>query len=134
MTLQEGLILTMVLAAATDRNLSRAEQKRLRELVAHLPVFEKFDQRELVRVCEDSAKLLASEGGIDRAARVIKKAVPRRHGLTAYTLACDILAADNRVGEVEIGLLDLLAELFGLDSLTCAAIETASRARYVRVK
>jgi hypothetical protein len=131
MTLHEGLIWTMVLASAADRNLSRAEQKRLRDVVGHLPVFDGFDARGLGKVCEACARTLIEDNGIDRAARLIKKAIPRRFGETAYVLACDIIAADRRVGDNEIGVLDLLAELFGLDSLTCAALEAAARARYV---
>jgi|KBSSwiStaDraftv2_1062776.scaffolds.fasta_scaffold120547_4 hypothetical protein len=130
MNLHEGLIMTMVLAAATDRNLSRAEQKRLRDLVAHLPVFTDFEPKNLARVCESCAATLAGDNGIDRAARLIKKAVPKRFGPTAYTIACDMLAADGRIGDIEVGLLDMLADLFSIDSLSCAAIEMASRARY----
>ena len=134
MNLHEGMIMTMVLAAATDRNLSRAEQKRLRDLVSHLPIFSDFDARNLARVCETCAATLAGDNGIDRAARLIKKGVPKRFGPTAYTIACDMLAADGRIGDVEVGLLDLLADLFGMDSLTCAAIELASRVRYAAPK
>ncbi len=130
MTLHEGLIWTMVLACAADRELSRAEQKRLRELVAHLPVFADFDQRALAKVCEACAAQLTAEHGVDRVARLIKKSVPKRLGETAYVLACDILSADGRNGANELGVLDLLADLFGLDSLRCAALEAAARARY----
>lgn len=132
MTLHEGLIWTMVLACAADRDLSRAEQKRLRELVAHLPVFAEFDQRTLAKVCEACAGQLLAENGVDRVARLIKKSVPKRFGETAYVLACDIIAADGRASTNELGVLDLLADLFGLDSLRCAALEAGARARYVK--
>jgi hypothetical protein len=47
-------------------------------------------------------------------------------------LACDLIAAEGQVRDTEIGVLDLLADLFDIDSLTCAALETAARARYAK--
>lgn len=130
--LQEGLIWTMVLAAGADRDLSPAEVDAMRDLVEHLPVFRGFRVDRLPKVTESCATALGADGGLDKVAAFIRKTVPRRFGETAYALACDMIAAERKVHDMEIGVLDLLAELFDIDSLTCAALETAARARYAR--
>lgn len=130
--LQDGLIWTMVLASAADRDLSPEEIGTMRDLVEHLPVFRGFKIERLPRITEACAAALAGDGGLDKVTAFIRRTVPRRFGETAYALACDLIAAENQVRDTEIGVLDLLAEIFDLDSLTCAALETAARARYAR--
>ncbi|MCW5746921.1 MAG: tellurite resistance TerB family protein [Alphaproteobacteria bacterium] len=130
--LQDGLIWTMVLASAADRDFSLEEIDTMRDLVEHLPVFRGFKVERLPKVTEACAMALASKGGLDKVAAFIRKTVPRRFGETAYALACDLIAAEGKVRDTEIGVLDLLAELFDIDSLTCAALETAARARYAK--
>src|SRR5688572_31521729 len=61
---------TTLFRSAADRNLSRAEQKRLRDLVGHLLVFDGFDVRGLGKVCEACARTLMEDNGIDRAVRL----------------------------------------------------------------
>jgi hypothetical protein len=130
--LQDGLIWTMVLASAADRDLSDAEVDTMRDLVEHLPVFRGFKIDRLPKVTETCAATLAAEGGLDKVSAFIRKTVPSRFGETAYALACDLIAAEGQVRDTEIGVLDLLADLFDIDSLTCAALETAARARYAK--
>ena len=130
--LQEGLVWTMVLATIDDRRLSRVEIRAMRDSVGHLPVFAGVDLKELPAVAEACAEALAGENGVDVAARRIKRAVPRKMGETAYLLACDMMASDGRVGSDDVEVLDLLADIFALDSLTCAALETAARARFAK--
>ncbi|QQS14342.1 MAG: tellurite resistance TerB family protein [Rhodospirillales bacterium] len=130
--MQDGLIWTMVLASAANRDLTKIEIDTMQDLVAHLPVFRGFKVARLPTVTEACATVLAGRNGLDKVAARIKQAVPRRLGETAYALACDIIAAEGHVDVNEIGVLDLLAELFSLDSLTCAALEAGARARYAR--
>lgn len=130
--LQDGLIWTMVLASAADRDFSPTEIDTLRDLVEHLPVFHGFKVDRLPKVTETCAATLIADGGVDKVAAFIRKTVPRPFGETAYALACDLIASEGHVRDTEIGVLDLLAELFDLDSLTCAALETAARARYAK--
>lgn len=130
--LQDGLIWTMVLASAADRDLSSAEVDTMRDLVEHLPVFRGFEVDRLPKVTEACATALGGAGGLDKVTAFIRRTVPRRFGETAYALACDLIAAEGQVRDTEIGVLDLLAELFDIDSLTCAALETAARARYAQ--
>ncbi|WP_178130776.1 tellurite resistance TerB family protein [Reyranella sp. CPCC 100927] len=130
--LQDGLIWTMVLASAADRDFSKTEIDTLRDLVEHLPVFRGFKIDRLPKVTEACASTLIADGGVDKVAAFIRKTVSRRFGETAYALACDLIASEGQVRDTEIGVLDLLAELFDLDSLTCAALETAARARYAK--
>jgi hypothetical protein len=128
--LQDGLIWTMVLASAADRDLSSEEVGAMRDLVEHLPVFRGFKIERLPKVTEACATALGGTNGLEKVTGFIRKTVPRRFGETAYALACDMIASEGRVRDTEIGVLDLLAEVFDIDSLTCAALETAARARY----
>ena len=130
--LQDGLIWTMVLASAADRDLSPAEVDTMRDLVEHLPVFKGFKVDRLPTVTEACAAALVADGGLDKVTGFIGQTVPKRFGETAYALACDLIASEGQVRDTEIGVLDLLAELFDIDSLTCAALETAARARYAK--
>jgi tellurite resistance protein len=130
--LQDGLIWTMVLASAADRDLSPTEIDTMRDLVEHLPVFRGFKVERLPKVTETCAATLVADGGLDKVSAFIRKTVPKRFGETAYALACDLIASEGQVRDTEIGVLDLLAEIFDIDSLTCAALETAARARYAK--
>ncbi|HJQ59847.1 MAG TPA: tellurite resistance TerB family protein [Vineibacter sp.] len=130
--LQDGLVWTMVLASAADHDLSPTEVETMRDLVEHLPVFRGFKVDRLPKVTEACASALGTASGLEKVTAFIRKTVPRRLGETAYALACDLIASEGEVRDTEIGVLDLLADLFDIDSLTCAALETSARARYAK--
>ncbi len=130
MTPQDGLVYTMVLVSAADRDMSDAQLERLRGLVDRLPVFKKYDQRKLAAAAADCAKMLGSKNGLERTLAAIKKSLPTRLVSTAYALACDIAAAEGKVKIEEMQLLDMLADTLDVNRLEQEAIHFAAGARY----
>jgi tellurite resistance protein len=129
-TPQEGLVYTMVMVAAADRDLNAKETARLEALVGHLPAFRSFDRRKLPQTAEACAKLLSGPNGLERTLAAIKKALPDRLATTAFALACDMIAADGSVHLEEMTLLNMLADTLNIDRLEQAAIQFAAGARY----
>ena len=130
MTPQDGLVYTMVLVSAVDRDMSDAQLERLRGLVDRLPVFKRYDQRKLAAAAAQCVKLLGGRNGLERTVAAIKKALPRRLATTAYALACDLAAADGQVKIEEMQALDMLADALDVNRLEQEAIHFAAGARY----
>ncbi|HXV30626.1 MAG TPA: tellurite resistance TerB family protein [Sinorhizobium sp.] len=126
----EALVYVMVMMSAVDRNMSDDEFARIGGLVRFLPSFEDFDENELIRIGRDCAAQLAASEGLDVTLEMVREALPQRLHDTAYALAVEIAAADQRVRNEEIRLLQLLRDRLGLDKLTCAAIERGAIARF----
>jgi tellurite resistance protein len=49
---------------------------------------------------------------------------------TAYAVACDVAAADSKMGQEELRMLQEIRYELNVDRLHGAAIETAARARF----
>lgn len=128
-----GLIYTMVLMSAADRNMTDAELRTIGEIVQYLPIFDDFDDDRLPHVAGDCAALLDDDDGLDRVIEVIREALPNKLRETAYAVACDVAAADGKVGQEEIRLLEILRYGLDIDRLTAAAIERGARARHTRI-
>lgn len=106
------------------------EFARIGVLVRFLPSFDGFDEDHLIHIGRDCAAQLAAPEGLDVALEMVREALPKRLYETAYALAVEIAAADQRIRDEEIRLLQLLRDRFGLDKLTCAAIERGAIARF----
>ena len=130
-TPHEALIYAMVLVSAADREMPDAELEAMSDMVAHLPVFRGFDRRKVTKVGAACAKLLADEDGLDKTLDQIKAALPKKLHETAYALACDVAAADGKVGQEESRVLELIRFRLDIGRLPAAAIERGSRARYM---
>jgi hypothetical protein len=61
---------------------------------------------------------------------LIASALPKKLYETAYALAVEVAAADLKVPDEEIRLLELLRDALNLDKLVTAAIERSARARH----
>jgi len=129
----EALIYVMVLASASDRNMTDAEMRAIGEIVQFLPVFEGFDTDSIPKVAGACAKLLQDADGLDKAFAFIKKGLPPKLRETAYAIACDVVAADVRASQEELRLLEMVRDQLEIDRLVAAAIERGSRARHLRV-
>ncbi|MCY4467364.1 MAG: tellurite resistance TerB family protein [Thiotrichales bacterium] len=127
---QRALIYIMVVMAAADREMTDRELKRIGDQVRNLPVFAGFDEEELVSSAEECAAQLVQEGGLDRFLDMISDSLPSSLVETGYALACEIAAADLRVQQEEIRLLQILRDRLGVDRLVASAIERAVRARH----
>ena len=60
---QTAMIYTMVLISAADRDMTDQEIRRIGDIVRSLPVFEDFDQEQLVPIAEECAARLNRDGG-----------------------------------------------------------------------
>ena len=130
LTQHEALIHVMVMMSAVDRTMTDGEMERIGRLSRFLPVFEGFDDEELVRIARDCAQLLSGPEGLDITLELVREALPARLHDTAYALAVEIASADLALRREEIRLLQLLRDRLNLDKLTCAAIERAAVARF----
>lgn len=128
----EALIYVMVLASASDRNMTDAELREMGETVRFLPAFRGFDPDNIPKVAAACAKLLQDGNGLDKAFRFIKMKLPTKLRETAYAIACDVVAADKRASQEELRLLEMVRDQLEIDRLVAAAIERGSRARHLR--
>ena len=129
-TIHDALIYVMVMASAVDAQMPDSELARIGRLTRFLPVFSGFDTDRLIEISQDCANLLSGPEGLDIVLEIIKDALPHRLYDTAYALAVEIAMADLNVSQEEIRLLQLLRDRFGLDKLTCAALERGAIARF----
>lgn len=131
LTPREALIASMVLMAAADgTGATDAEVKRMNRLVADLPAFGGSAASEVEVASEVVVGLLAEPDGIEKAATLIRDALPPRLRETAYLLACEIAAADGEANQEELRMLQDFRIMLDIDRLIAGAIEHAAKARY----
>ena len=131
---QEALVCTMVLVAATDGGITDREIGVMSALVQTLPVFNGFSTEQLDAATEAAINLLREDDGLDRAAGLIREALPTRLRETAYALACEVVAGDGFAAQATLQMLEFVLNELHLDPLVASAIERATRARYRRVE
>ncbi len=125
-----ALIYPRVLVSAADGSMSDAELARIGEIVRTLPVFKDYDRNQLARTAEDCAELLAAEDGLDTVLGIVAESLPEELRETAYALACDVAAANLRIDQETLRLLEILRHRLGVGRLPAAAIERGARARH----
>jgi len=126
-----ALIYTMVLVSASDREMTDSELQTMGGIVTHLPVFRGYDAARLTATARECAELMDDPDGLDKAFELIAGGLPPRLHETAYALACDVAAADGRVSQEELRLLEMLRHRLEVGRLPAAAIERGARARYM---
>ncbi len=129
-TPHEALIYVMITMSAADRQISDRELDRISQVVKQLPVFMGFDENNLAPAAERCGDLLSQEEGLEELLEQVATALPKKLHETAYALAVEVAAADLRVPDEEIRLLELLRDALHLDKLVTAAIERSARARH----
>ncbi len=127
---QAALVYTMVLVSAADGRMTDMEMRTIGDMVGHLPAFRDYDTDLLPRTLEACAEILDAEDGLEQALALIKATLPEPLRETAYTLACDLVAAEGSATQETLRLLEILRHRLDLDRLIAAAIERGSRARY----
>jgi tellurite resistance protein len=128
---QEALVCTMVLVAAAETGgITDREIGVMATLVQTLPVFEGFSNAHLQRAIEATIGLLGEAEGLPHAGQLIRASLGPRLRETAYTLACDVVAADRVHGQSILRMLEFLRDELKLEALVASAIERATRARY----
>ncbi|HET8728625.1 MAG TPA: tellurite resistance TerB family protein [Alphaproteobacteria bacterium] len=124
-----ALIYTMVLAAASNGDMTDREIHTLGEMVNFLPVFRTFDHDRLPRLTRETVDLMRDEDGLDKALDAIETALPEHLRETAYAIACDVIAVDGQASQEELRLLEMLRDHLDIDRLHAAAIERGARVR-----
>jgi hypothetical protein len=130
---QEALVCTMVLVAAAETGgISDPEIGVMATLVQTLPIFRGFSSERLDHATLAATGLLREDNGLALAGQLIRNSLSARLRETAYTLACEVVAADNAPSQPILHMLEFIAAELKLDRLVIAAIERGTRARYQR--
>jgi len=110
-----------------------SELRRMGQLVSTLPVFRDFEIDDLPSSTQDCAAILSDDDGLDKVLGLISDGLPQKLRETAYAVACDIAAADGKVGQEEARILELLRHHTGVGRLAAAAIERGAKARHATI-
>jgi tellurite resistance protein len=132
MSPQDALVAVMVAISASDEQLRTAELVAIQRTVNHMPVFGDYDADRIRTVSQTVFDLFEEEDGLDALFGLIRAALPERLHETAYALACDVVAADGRLRDMELRMLEEVREDLSIDRLHAAAIEWGARVRHLK--
>jgi len=123
----------MIAVSASDEEIRTAELLTIQQVVNHLPVFGDYDTDRLKRIAATVFELFEEEDGLGALFGLVRENLPEHLHETAYALACDVAAADGRLNQPELRLLEEIRHELEIDRLHAAAIERGSRARHMRL-
>ena len=124
-----ALVHLMVMVSASDREMSDKELKTMGGIVSTMPIFEGYDSDKLLNDTGSCADILGEDEGMETVLGLLKEALPKECGDTAYAIACDVAVADSHLSQEELRILELIRHALGVDRLTAAAIERGAVAR-----
>ncbi|WP_207186696.1 tellurite resistance TerB family protein [Phaeovulum veldkampii] len=128
---QDALVAVMVAVSVSDENIRTAELVAIERMVNHMPIFASYDIDRIPVVAQTVYALLEEEEGLDALFGLVRDALPEKLFETAYALACDVAAADGKLGEIELRMLEEVRHELEVDRLNAAAIERGARARHM---
>ena len=131
LTAQDCLVAVMVAVSASDGDMGTTELIKIQTAVNLLPIFADFDVDRIKPVSQLVLDLFDQEDGLDALFGLVREALPDRLNETAYALACDVAAADGKLEEAEMRILEEVRYELDLDRLHAAAIERGARARHL---
>jgi tellurite resistance protein len=123
----------MIAVSASDEDIRTSELITIQSIVNHLPIFSDYDVDRIKTVAAMVLDLLSEEEGLDAFFGLIRSSLPEGLNETAYVIACDVAAADGKMGQEELRMLQEIRYELSIDRLHGAAIETAARARFQTV-
>lgn len=129
---QDSLVALMIAVSAADMEIKTSELVAIQSLVNHLPIFADYDSDRIKIIAQTVFDLLEEEDGLDALFGLMRDSLPERLNETAYALACDVAAADGRLAQSELRLLEEIRHELQVDRLHAAAIERGARARHMR--
>ena len=132
MSPQDALIAVMVACSASDQHMRTAELVAIQRMVNHMPIFGTYDPDRIRTIAQTVFDLFEVEDGLDALFGLIRDALPERLHETAYALACDVVAADGRLRDMELRMLEEVREELSIDRLHAAAIEWGARVRHLK--
>lgn len=127
---QSALIFVMVTMSSSDSSIGDDELRTIGGIVESLPIFQGVDRDTLVASAQDCVNMLEPEDGLDAVLGLVKEALSPALRETAYALACEVGAADGKLEQEELRLLEMIRDELDVDRLHAAAIERCVRARY----
>ena len=131
LTEQDALVAIMIAVSASDENIRTSELVTIQRIVNNLPVFAGYDADRISLVASTVFDLFEEEDGLDALFGLVRDALPERLFETAYAMACDVAAADGKLMESELRLLEEIRYELNIDRLHGAAIERGARARHM---
>lgn len=129
---QDALVAVMVAVSAADEQLRTSELVAITRMVGHMPVFASYDTDRIRTVSQTVFDLFEEEDGLDALFGLIRDGLPERLRETAYALACDVVAADGKLMDMELRMLEEVREQLTIDRLHAAAIEWGARVRHLK--
>lgn len=130
---QDSLVAVMIAVSASDEEIRTAELVAIQQVINHLPIFAGYDTDRLRRVAQAVFDLFTEEDGLDSLFGLVRDALPARLFETAYALACDVAAADGKLMQSELRMLEEIRHELDIDRLHAAAIERGARARHMKL-
>lgn len=121
----------MVAISASDANIRTAELIKIQSAVNNLPIFGDYDIDRMAVVSQTVFDLFEQEDGIAALFGLVRDNLPEELFETSYALACDVAAADGKILEQELRLLEEIRYELDIDRLHAAAIERGARARHM---
>lgn len=131
MTAQDCLVALMMAISASDENILTVELVKIQSAVNNLPVFADYDIDRIKTMSQVVFDLFEQEDGLDALFGLVRSDLPEKLFETAYALCCDVAAADGRIEETELRLLEEMRYELNIDRLHAAAIERGARARHM---
>ena len=129
---QDALVAVMIATSAADAQLRTVEMVAIQRMVTSMPIFADYDSDRIRIITQTVYDLFEEEDGLAALFGLIRDALPERLHETAYALACDAAAADGRLREVELRMLEEVREELQIDRLHAAAIEWGARVRHMK--
>ncbi|MCC5964838.1 MAG: tellurite resistance TerB family protein [Natronohydrobacter sp.] len=133
MSPQDSLVAVMIAVSAADMQIRTAELVAIQALVNHLPIFAEYDADRIKTIAQTVFDLLEEEDGLDALFGLVRESLPEKLVETAYALACDVAAADGKLAQSELRLLEEIRHELQIDRLHAAAIERGARARHMQL-
>ncbi len=130
LSVQEALVYTMVAAAEADHEIDEAEIGIIGDLINHLPIFRGVGRAAATAMASACSDLLVQAGGRDRVFGMIREALPPQLRDTAYAIACDVIAADNRLRRNELQILEQIRAQLEVEPTMAQAIEQVAKVRF----
>ncbi len=124
----------MLAVSVADSEVRTVELLAIEQQVDQLPIFAGYDFDRVKIIGQAVFDLFEEEDGLDALLGLVRAALPERLIETAYALACDIAAADGKLMQTELRMLEEIRHELRIDRLAAAAIERGARARHMRLR
>ncbi len=120
----------MVTMSAADASMSDNELSKIGNIIQSLPIFNEYDEDQLIDDATACRKILQNENGLATIIKNTREILSEDLHETAYAVAVEVVAADLSVEQEELRLLQILRQDLNIDKLICSAIERGARARH----